>query len=373
MFCMQLWLKWREIWKEWKKELNISRHYSQDAFSDFVCSLSKIDWKWFAWCSCKSECKLHYNQSINELSIFIVLIFNINEWFAAINNYVDLKALDIKVLSLHKFLSFNDVNLWNVKNQLQALMNSNLKWSMSWNSLLKTHYEWSSKESTFIWIMSIWKIYHMWIFKKFTSIHVEKWMKRKMTMKKEIVMSTMHVDFACVNENHNVKNMQVSSWKDLRQMKDERFSQCFWLVSMSSTLISVDSSDIIDALNIASSSTWNNLNHRLFDLYFTHLKEFIKLIVKERDSELNQIIQEARNAVNCFMTALLNALIHHYEESCWFNDHLLKLDALISRTATCQFFTKYVEQYQAQIQQWKNQALTNLEYLQMQWNKNSRL
>ncbi len=128
-----------------------------------------------------------------------------------INKYVDLKALDIKVLSLHKFLSFNDVNLWNVKNQLQTLMNSNLKQSMSQNLLLKTHYEWFSKESTFIWIMSIWKIYHMQIFKKFTSIHVERWMKRKMTMKKEIVMSTMHIDFACVDESQHVKNMQVSS------------------------------------------------------------------------------------------------------------------------------------------------------------------
>ncbi len=211
MFCMQLWLKWREIWKEWKKELNISRHCLQDALSDSVCLLSKIDWKWFAWCSCKSECKLHHNQFINELSIFIVLIFNIDEWFAMINKYVDLKVLDIKVLSLHKFLSFNDVILMNVKNQLQTLMNFNLKRSMSWNSLLETHYERSLKESTFIWIVSIWEIYHMQIFKKFTSIHVERWMKRKMTIKKEIVMNTMHVDFACVNESHNVKNMQVSS------------------------------------------------------------------------------------------------------------------------------------------------------------------
>jgi len=45
------------------------------------------------------------------------------------------------------------------------------------------------------------------------------------------------------------------------------------------------------------------------------LKEFIKLIVKERDSELNQTIQEARSAVDHFATALLNALIHHHEES----------------------------------------------------------
>ncbi len=260
-----------------------------------------------------------------------------------INKYVNLKALDIKVLSLHKFLSFNNVNLWNVKNQLQTLMNSNLKWSMSWNSLLKTYYEQSLKESTFIWIVSIWKIYHTRISKKFTSIHVEKWIKRKMTMKKEIIMSTMHVDFACVNKSHNVKNMQVSSWKDLKQMKDERSSQRFWLMSMLSTLISVDSSDIIDALNITSSSAWNNSNHHLFDLYFTCLKEFIKLIVKERDSELNQTIQEARSAVDHFATALLNALIHHHEESHWFNDCLLKLNALISRTATCQFLTEYAE------------------------------
>ncbi len=35
-----------------------------------------------------------------------------------INKYVDLKVLDIKVLSLHKFLSFNNVILMNVKNQL---------------------------------------------------------------------------------------------------------------------------------------------------------------------------------------------------------------------------------------------------------------
>ena len=252
-----------------------------------------------------------------------------------INKYVDLKVLDIKVLLLHKFLSFNDVNLWNIKNQLQTLMNSNFKWSTSWNSLLETHYEWSSKEITFIWIMLIWEIYHMRISKKFTSIHVERWMKRKMTMKKEIVMSTMHIDFTYVDESHNVKNMQVSSWKDLKQMKDERFSQRFWLVSMSSTLISVNSSDIIDALNIASSSAWNNSNHRLFDLHFTRLKEFIKLIVKERDSELNQIIQETCSAVDYFATALLNTLIRHHEESCWFDDHLLKLNALISRTATC--------------------------------------
>ncbi len=53
-----------------------------------------------------------------------------------------------------------------------------------------------------------------------------------MIMKKEIVMSTMHVDFAYVNENHNVKNMQVNSWKDLKQIKDERSSQRFWLMSM---------------------------------------------------------------------------------------------------------------------------------------------
>ncbi len=135
---------------------------------------------------------------------------------------------------------------------------------------------------------------------------------------------------------------------------------------MLSMLISIDSSNIIDALNIASSSAWNNSNHRLFDLHFTRLKEFIKLIVKERDNKLNQTIQEARSAVNCFMTALLNALIHHHEESHWFDDYLLKLDALISRTATCQFFTEYAEQYQAQIQQWKNQALTDLEHLQTQ-------
>ena len=166
-------------------------------------------------------------------------------------------------------------------------MNFNLKWSTSWNSLLKTHYEWSLKESTFIWIVSIWEIYHIRISKKFKSIHVKRWMKRKMTMKKEIVMSTMHVDFACVDESHNVKNMRVSSWKDLRQMKDERSSQRFWLMSMSSTLISVDSSNIIDVLDIASSSAWNNSNHRLFNLHFTRLKEFIKLIVKKRDSELN--------------------------------------------------------------------------------------
>jgi len=302
-----------------------------------------------------------------------VLIFNIDEWFAMINKYVDLKVLDIKVLSLHKFLSFNDVNLWNVKNQLQTLMNFNLKWSMSWNSLLETHYEWFSKESTFIWIVLIWEIYHTWIFKKFTSIHIERWMKRKMTMKKEIVMSTMHIDFACVDESYNVKNMQVSSWKDLRQIKDERSSQRFWLVSMLSTLISVDSSNIIDVLNIASSSSWNNSNHHLFDLHFTRLKEFIKLIVKKRDSELNQMIQEARSAVDYFITALLNALIYYHEESRWFNDHLLKLDTLISRTATCQFLTEYIEQYQAQIQQWKSQALTDLEHLQTQWDENSRL
>ncbi len=128
-------------------------------------------------------------------------------------------------------------------------------------------------------------------------------------------------------------------------MKDERSSQHFWLMLMLSMLISVDSSNIIDALDIASSSSWNNLNHHLFNLYFTRLKEFIKLIVKERDSKLNQMIQEARNAVNCFTTALLNALIHHHEESRWFNNCLLKLNALISRTATCQFLTKYIEQY----------------------------
>ncbi len=108
-----------------------------------------------------------------------------------------------------------------------------------------------------------------------------------MTMKKKIVMSTMHVDFAYVDESHNVKNIRVSSWKDLRQMKNERSLQHFWLMSMSSMLISVDSSNIIDALNIALSSAWNNSNHHLFNLYFTRLKEFIKLIVKERDSELN--------------------------------------------------------------------------------------
>ncbi len=84
------------------------------------------------------------------------------------------------------------------------------------------------------------------------------------------------------------------------------------------------------------------------------LKEFIKLIVKKRDSELNQMIQEARSAVDYFTTALLNALIHHHEESHWFDDYLLKLNALISRTTTCQFLIKYAEQYQAQIQQWKN-------------------
>ncbi len=43
-----------------------------------------------------------------------------------------------------------------------------------------------------------------------------------MTMKKEIVMSTMHVDFACVDKNHNVKNMQVSFWKDLLEISIER-------------------------------------------------------------------------------------------------------------------------------------------------------
>ncbi len=74
-----------------------------------------------------------------------MLIFNIDEWFAIINKYVDLKVLDIKILSLHKFLSFNDVILVNVKNQLQTLMNSNLKWLTSWNSLLETQYEQSSK------------------------------------------------------------------------------------------------------------------------------------------------------------------------------------------------------------------------------------
>jgi len=264
-----------------------------------------------------------------------VLIFNIDKWFATINKYVDLKVLDIKVLSLHKFLSFNDVNLWNIKNQLQTLMNSNLKWSMSWNLLLETHYERFSKESTFIWIVSIWEIYHTRISKKFTSIHVERWMKRKMTMKKEIVMSTMHVDFACVDKSHNVKNMQVSSWKDLRQMKDERSLQRFWLMSMLSMLINVNSSNIINVLDIASSSSWNNSNHHLFDFHFTRLKKFIKLIVKERDNELNQMIQKVRSVVDCFAIALLNALIHCHEESCWFNDHLLKLDALISRTAIC--------------------------------------
>lgn len=155
----------------------------------------------------------------------------------------------------------------------------------------------------------------------------------------------MHVNFACVDESHNVKNMQVSSWKDLRQMKDERSSQHFWLVSMLSMLINVDSSDIIDALNITSSSSWNNSNHRFFDFYLTRLKEFIKLIVKERDNNLNQTIQEVCSAVDYFITALLNALICHHEESCWFNDHLLKLDALISRTATCQFLIEYAEQY----------------------------
>ncbi len=108
MFCMQLWLKWREIWKEWKKELNTLRHCFQDAFSDSVYSLSKINQKWFAWCSCKSECKLHHNWFINELSVFIVSIFNIDEWFVMINKYVDLKVLDITVLLLHKFLSFID-------------------------------------------------------------------------------------------------------------------------------------------------------------------------------------------------------------------------------------------------------------------------
>ncbi len=35
-------------------------------------------------------------------------------------------------------------------------------------------------------------------------------------MKKEIVMNTMHVNFAYVDESYNVKNMQVSSWKDLK-------------------------------------------------------------------------------------------------------------------------------------------------------------
>ena len=85
------------------------------------------------------------------------------------------------------------------------------------------------------------------------------------------------------------------------------------------------------------------------------------------------MIQEARSAVDCFATALLNALICCHEESRWFNDCLLKLDALISRTVTCQFLTEYAEQYQAQIQQWKNQALTDLEHLQTQWNENSRL
>jgi len=83
---------------------------------------------------------------------------------------------------------------------------------------------------------------------------------------------------------------------------------------------------------------------------------------------LNQIIQEVRSVVDYFAIALLNALIHYHEESCWFNDNLLKLDALISRTAICQFLIKYAEQYQAQIQQWKSQALTDLEHLQMQWN-----
>ncbi len=57
------------------------------------------------------------------------------------------------------------------------------------------------------------------------------------------------------------------------------------------------------------------------------------------------MIQEVRSAVDYFATALLNALIHHHEESRWFNDYLLKLDALISRTATCQFLTEYAEQY----------------------------
>ncbi len=158
---------------------------------------------------------------------------------------------------------------------------------MSWNLLLKTHYEWSLKESTFIWIISIWKIYHMQIFKKFTSIYIKRWMKRKIIMKKEIVMSIMHVDFAYVNKSHNVKNMWMSSWKNLRQMKDERFLQHFWLILMSSTLINVDSSDIINALDIASSFSWNNSNHCLFNLHFIRLKEFIKLIVKKKDSELN--------------------------------------------------------------------------------------
>lgn len=186
-------------------------------------------------------------------------------------------------------------------------------------------------------------------------------------------MSTMHVDFMYVNESHNVKNMWMSSWKNLRQMKNERFSQRFWLMSMLSTLISIDSFNIIDALNIASSSSWNNLNHLLFNLHLLHLKEFIKFIVKEQDNKLNQMIQEARNAVNCFATALLNVLIHHHEESCWFNDRLLELETLILRTVIYQFLTKYAEEYQAQIDKWKSQALTDLLHLQMQWNKDLKL
>jgi len=250
---MQLWLKWREIWKEWKEGSNTPRHCPQGALSDSVCPLSKTDRKWFARCPCEPGCELHHNRPINGPSVFIVPASNIDEWFAAINKYVDLKALGIKVLPLHKSLPSNGVNLWNVKNQLQTLVNPNLKRPTGRNPLLEAHYGRPSEEITFIWIVSTWETYHMRIPKEFTSIHVEKWMERKTAMKKEIVMSTMHVGFACVDESHNVKNMRVGPWKDLGQMKDERPSQRFWLVPMSGTLISADPSDIIGALDIASS------------------------------------------------------------------------------------------------------------------------
>lgn len=156
IFHLQLYKRWAKILKKWNDQSSIQHYCTENVSQDLTCFMND----WFCECSCQSDFKCFKMRLINELTLFLIFLNNVNNWFNELKIIINLKALKIEFTVVHNIIvELNHIMIIIKVNRIRTIhddSDENIKLSKIKSCDQSKQHDKSSKKSTLMFILTTW-------------------------------------------------------------------------------------------------------------------------------------------------------------------------------------------------------------------------
>ncbi len=177
---------------------------------------------WFCKCFCQSNFKCFKMRLINELTLFLVFLSNVNNWFNELKIIVDLKALKIELTVVHNVIvELSHIMIIIKVNRIRTICDNsdeNIKLSKIKSCDWSEQHSKSSKKSTLMFILTTWQSWHE-IFDVVNEQHKYAFKQEEKRVTQTEIIHYFQCNFVIVDELHTVKNIEKNMWCMLKKMR----------------------------------------------------------------------------------------------------------------------------------------------------------